>query len=144
MEQSNNRMVIKVSTEKQFTNLNKIAADFVKDKRGAGMLNLFVRHATCGLKIIENEILLLADINQHLDNLAPKDGKYLHDITEIRDVPINERVNGASHIRQLYFPTSISVPVEDGQLMLGKWQTIFLVELDPIREREIVLSYITL
>lgn len=139
-----NRKTVVIKTDKQFTDLNSIAKEFCEGRKGQGILNIFVRHATCGVKIIENETLLLADINEHLDHIAPKDGHYLHDRIEIRDVPVTERVNGFSHIRQLYFPSSINIPVEEGNIMLGKWQTIFLVELDPIRDREIVLSYISM
>ncbi len=137
-----NRIKVIVRTEKQFTNLNQSAIDFLKGRKGNGMLNVFVKHTTCGVKIIENELLLLADINNHLSMLAPKDGKYLHDKIEIRDAPVNERINGYSHIQQLYFPSSINVPVEDGEMLIGKWQTIFLIEFDPIRDREVIFSYI--
>jgi secondary thiamine-phosphate synthase enzyme len=137
-----NRISRFYKTEKQFINLNADLQEFVKDRKGTGLIHVFVRHATCGIKILENEILLLADINQHLEQLAPADKKYLHDHIEIRDVPVNERINGFSHIRQLYFSTSETIPVENGQLLLGKWQTVFLVELDPIRDREVIFTYI--
>jgi secondary thiamine-phosphate synthase enzyme len=136
-----NRQCITIRTEKQFISLNGLLKDFVQDKTGAGMVQVFVRHSTCGIKIIENETLLLADIHNYLEEIAPSNKLYLHDKIEIRDVPVNERVNGFSHIRQLHFPTSELIPVQDGSLMLGKWQTVFLVELDPIREREIIFSY---
>jgi secondary thiamine-phosphate synthase enzyme len=136
-----NREIICINTEKQFISLNSRLSEFVKDQVGIGMVHVFVQHSTCGIKIIENEILLLADINNYLEEIAPNQKKYLHDKIEIRDVPINERVNGYSHIRQLHFPSSELIPVQDGKLMLGKWQTVFLVELDPIRERDIVLTY---
>lgn len=136
-----NRVIKSFRTDKQFTNLNEACSAFVAGRTGSGMLNVFVKHATCGVKIIEDELLLLADINEHMDKLAPKDQNYLHDIIAIRDVPITERINGYSHIRQLYFSSSINIPVEDGKILLGKWQTIFLVELDPIRDREVVFSY---
>lgn len=135
------RKHIVIKTEKQFTDLNEIAKDFVKDKQGEGMLNIFVRHTTCAIKILENEILLLADINGYLDKQFNNGHVYMHDKIEIRDVPINERVNGHSHMKQLSFPTSENIPVSKGQLLLGTWQTIFLIEFDPIREREIVLTY---
>ncbi len=137
-----NRKQITILTEKQFTPLNKIISDFIKDKKGDGIVNVFVKHTTCAIKIIENELLLLADINNHLENLAPSDKHYMHDKIEIRDVPIEERVNGFSHIRQLFFPTSENIPVKNGELLIGKWQTIFLVEFDPIRERDIILTYL--
>lgn len=136
-----NRKSIVINTEKQFTNLNEIAAEFVKNKTGHGMLNIFVQHTTCAIKILENELLLLADINNYLEKQFNNGHAYMHDKIEIRDVPIDERVNGHSHMKQLSFPTSENIPVSDGKLLLGKWQTIFLIEFDPIRDRNIILTY---
>jgi secondary thiamine-phosphate synthase enzyme len=136
------REVVTINTEKQFTPLNQIIQEIIKDQKGIGMVNVFTAHTTCAVKIIENEILLLADINNYLDKTFPKNGNYMHDRIEIRDVPLNERVNGFSHLRQMFFPTSENIPVQDGKLLTGKWQTIFLVEFDPIREREVIITYV--
>jgi secondary thiamine-phosphate synthase enzyme len=141
---TNNRKTVKVVTEKQFIPLNKIVEEFVRNKKGEGLVHIFARHTTCAIRILENEILLLADINNYLSKVAPEHGGYMHDKIEIRDVPITERVNAYSHLRQLHFQASELIPVSDGTLILGKWQTIFLVELDPIREREIIMSYLSL
>ena len=135
------RKVITIYTEKQFTCLNEYAADFVKNENGVGLLHIFTKHTTCAIKIIESELLLLADINNFLNELIPQHNNYMHDKIEIRQVPPNERVNAFSHLRQLMFSTSETIPVVDGKLDLGKWQSIFLVELDPARDREIVLTY---
>lgn len=130
-----------IKTEKQFTPLNDMIHDFLSDKKGIGIVNVFVAHTTCAIKILEGELLLLGDINNYLDRTFPKDGKYLHDIIEIRDVPINERVNGVSHMRQLFFDVSADIPVQDGKMMLGKWQTVYLVEFDPVRDRKVIVTY---
>ncbi len=135
------RQEITIRTEKQFTPLNDLLHEFIQGKQGEGMVNVFVAHTTCAIKILEGELLLLGDINNYLDRTFPKDGKYLHDIIEIRDVPINERVNGFSHMRQLFFDVSSNIPVQDGILQLGKWQTVYLVEFDPIRERKVIFTY---
>ena len=137
-----NRKEITIKTEKQFTPLNEYLKEFVKNKKGSGLVNVFTSHTTCAVKIIEGETLLLADINNFLDKLIPKDGNYMHDKIEIRDVPVNERVNAHSHLRQLFLTTSETIPVQDGQLMLGKWQSVYLVELDPIRDRNVIFTYI--
>lgn len=136
------RKEIIITTEKQFTRLNDYLNDFIKDKKGAGLLHVFTTHTTCAIKIIEGEILLLADINNFLDTLIPKENNYMHDRIEIRDVPVNERINAHSHLRQLFLPTSESIPVQDGKMMLGKWQSVYLVELDPIRDRNVIFTYI--
>lgn len=130
-----------IHTDKQFTPLDDMIHGFLKGKKGNGMVNVFVAHTTCAIKILEGELLLLGDINNYLDTTFPRDGKYLHDIIEIRDVPINERVNGFSHMRQLFFDVSSTIPVFDGKMQLGKWQTVYLVEFDPIRDRRVIVTY---
>ncbi len=135
------RTKIVINTEKQFTPLDDYIHDFIKDKKGSGMVNVFVAHTTCAIKIMEGEILLLSDVNEYLNQTFPKENGYKHDIIEIRDVPLNERVNGHSHMKQLFFGTDVNIPVEDGKMLLGKWQTVFLVEFDPIRDREVYITY---
>lgn len=135
------RTKIVVNTEKQFMPLNDYIHEFIKDKKGRGVVNIFVAHTTCAIKVLEGELLLMADINNYLDECFPKEGNYMHDRIEIRDVPINERVNGFAHMRQLFFSSDVTIPVEDGKMMLGQWQTVYLVEFDPIRDREVIISY---
>lgn len=135
------RKKLVINTEKQFTSLREEIHLFLKGKKGCGMLNIFVAHTTCAIKIMEGEILLLSDVNAYLEKEFPVDGGWRHDIISIRDVPINERVNGFSHMRQLFFSTDATIPVQDGEMLLGKWQDVFLVEFDPIRERTVYLSY---
>jgi thiamine phosphate synthase YjbQ (UPF0047 family) len=63
-------------------------------------------------------------------------------------VPSEERINAYAHMRSLYFNTSETIPVENGELMLGEWQDIFFIELDPgdqassMRDREIICTFI--
>lgn len=130
-----------ILTEKQFTSLNKNIQEFINDKKGKGILNIFVSHTTCAIKIMEGELLLLADVNNYFDKTFPIDGHWLHDRIEIRDVPVNERINGFAHMRQLFFDVSTNIPVENGKMQIGKWQEVFLVEFDPIRERRVILTY---
>lgn len=136
------RTKVIINTEKQFTPLDNYIQDFIKNKKGSGVVNVFVAHTTCAVKILEGELLLLADINNYLDKCFPKEGNYMHDKIEIRDVPLNERVNGFAHLRQLFFSSDVTIPVEDGKMMLGQWQTVYLVEFDPIRDRDVIITYI--
>jgi secondary thiamine-phosphate synthase enzyme len=135
------RKKIVINTEKQFTPLNDIIEDFISNRKGDGLVNIFVAHTTCGIKVMEGELLLLSDVNTYLNTTFPKDNNYRHDIIEIRDVPIDERVNGYSHMRQLFFSSDATIPVKDGKMLLGKWQTVFLVEFDPIRDRDVYITY---
>ena len=136
-----NRTEFNILTEKQFTNLRDMTEDFISGQKGIGMVNLFVAHTTCAIKIIEGEILLLSDVHDYLENMFPKTKNYRHDIIDIRDVPINERINGFAHMRQLFFDVSCNIPTYDGKLLLGKWQSVYLVEFDPIRERKVIVTY---
>ena len=90
---------------------------------------------------MEGELLLLSDVNDYLEKAFPQANRYRHDMIGIRDVPVNERINGFSHMRQLFFDVSADIPVEDGRMLLGKWQSLFLVEFDPIRDRTIYITY---
>ena len=135
------RTKIVIRTEKQFTDLRPYVEEFIKGTMGVGMVNVFVAHTTCAIKIMEGELLLLSDVNDYLERSFPLNGLYRHDMIGIRNVPIDERINGFSHMRQLFFDVSSDVPVEDGKLVLGKWQSLFLVEFDPIRDRTVYLTY---
>ena len=137
-----NRKIITVRPEKQFFKLTQLADAFLQETGGSGLLNIFVAHTTCGIKVLEGEILLLSDIATFLQKLFPQEGEYRHDVIGVRAVPIDERVNGFAHMRQLFFSTSATIPVENGKMMLGKWQDVFLVELDPVRERQVVFTFL--
>jgi len=123
------------------------------DKWGkSGLVNVFSKHTTCCIFLLEDELLHKADIRFFLDKMVPKwkepEGdqkniKYLHDLISLRnDVCVEEPINGHSHIRSLFFNSSEMVPVSEGTLLLGEWKDIFVVELDPGRPREIICTFI--
>lgn len=141
---------LKINTTKQFTVITDEIKKFVVDNNiKNGVVEAFTPHTTTGLMITENEILHLVDIRFFLDKVAPykkePEGphgnvKYLHDLISLRnDVPRDEPVNGHSHIRRMFFDASIRVPVIDGECYLGDWSDVFFVELDPGRDRKILI-----
>ena len=105
----------------------------------SGILNVQTLHTTTGLIVNEHEPLLLADFQRFLENVVPADGRYRHDDATARTVNVtaDERPNGHAHCRALLLPSSVSLNVASGRLRLGRWQRVFLVELDGPREREI-------
>jgi secondary thiamine-phosphate synthase enzyme len=107
----------------------------------SGILNVQTLHTTTALVINEHEPLLLADFKALLEGAAPGDGRYGHDDTAARTVNVTaaERPNGHAHCRALLLPPSVCLNVASGRLQLGRWQRVFLVELDGPREREISL-----
>jgi len=146
------RKIIKLETDKLFTNLTPQVEAFAKEWGGSGLVNIFSRHTTCAMWLTEDEILHHTDVRFFLDSMVPKykdpEGdqkniKYLHDIISLRqDVPPEERINGHSHIRHLFFNSSETIPVADGKLLLGEWKQLFAVELDPIRKRELIVTFV--
>lgn len=118
-----------------------ITKDIVVDPK-AKFVHLFSKHTTCGLRIIENEIGIVRDAERFMEKLAPKDGFYTHHLMEFRDVPEDEPRNGHSHMRFFLYNTSELIPIKDGKLDLGKWQSVFLVDLDYGRDREIQYNFI--
>jgi len=133
---------LKFETIKTFTDITTDVQNLIP-KNFCGAIHVFSKHTTSCIRILEDEILLKADYTNFLEKIAPKDGHYQHNHVGIRDVPPGERINGHSHIRTLFFPTSETIPVQDGKLVLGKWQTLFLVELDPSREREVIITLLS-
>jgi secondary thiamine-phosphate synthase enzyme len=108
-----------------------------------GIAVVFSRHTTAGVRINEHEPLLLEDMARLLERVVPT-GDYQHDDFSVRTVNLteNERVNGHSHCRSLLLGASETVPVSEGQLLLGRWQRIFLVELDGPARRELVVQVV--
>jgi len=103
-----------------------------------GWVNVQTKHTTTAIIVNENEPLLHEDLRRMLERLAPSSGEYEHnDFSRRADIPPDEPANGHSHCKALFLPMSVCVNVADGLLQLGRWQRIFLVELDGSRERSV-------
>ena len=98
-----------------------------------GIITITSKHTTAALIINENEPRLLEDIKNQLAELVPDNKKYLHNIHDD---------NTSSHIKSILLCPSQTVPVIDGKLNLGTWQSILFVELDGPRQRTVTLSLI--
>jgi secondary thiamine-phosphate synthase enzyme len=102
-----------------------------------GQILVFSRHTTTALAINEYEQRLLHDVKVHLDRLAPSEAKYLHNDLHLRDVPPDEPENAHSHLMAMMLSTSETIPVVEGQLALGTWQSVLFFELDGPRDRTV-------
>jgi secondary thiamine-phosphate synthase enzyme len=106
-----------------------------------GRIHLQSLHTTVGLAINENEPLLLRDFQSLLERLAPSGVGYEHDDFARRfDIALDEPINGHAHCRQLLLTGFATLLVEDGDLVLGRWQSVFAVELDGPRSRELAIQ----
>jgi secondary thiamine-phosphate synthase enzyme len=105
-----------------------------------GVVNVQTLHTTTALVVNEHEVELLEDFAAVLGRLAPVGRRYRHDhavppVGERR--PEEARPNGHAHCRSLVLSSSMCLNVLDGWLALGRWQRLFLVELDGPRDREL-------
>jgi secondary thiamine-phosphate synthase enzyme len=105
-----------------------------------GQVLVFSRHTTTALAINENEERLLEDVKRYLGKLAPESEKYLHNDLHLRDVPPDEPMNAHSHLMAMTLSTSEVIPVVDGQLALGTWQSVLFFELDGSRKRTVFVQ----
>lgn len=117
---------------------SEVALSGIRD----GLVSIQTRHTTTAIVINENEPLLLEDLAGLLGRLAPQDGGYRHDRFDLRTVNVEpgERVNGHAHARAVVLGASECVGLAGGELAVGRWQRILLVELDGGRERGVVVT----
>lgn len=105
-----------------------------------GQVLVFSRHTTTALAINEDEEGLLHDVKVHLEKLAPPSEKYLHNDLHLRVVPPDEPMNAHSHLMAMMLSNSEVIPVVDGKLALGTWQSVLFFDLDGPRTRSISIQ----
>ena len=106
-----------------------------------GQVTITSPHTTSSIVINESETGFLNDFRKLLQALVPEDGYYEHDDHEVRteNLQEDEFINGHAHCRQLLVgSSSVTVPVVDGELVLGQFQRVLCAELDQPRRRRVV------
>ena len=135
---------LQIETKKQFEIVEittHVKQAVLESKALDGIAVVFCPHTTAAVRINHNEPLLLQDIMKTLYKLVPIDVSYSHDLFEVRqNVVANERSNGHAHVKSFLLGSSESLIVEKGQLLLGAKQSIFFVELDGGRSREVFIK----
>ena len=92
---------------------------------GSGMACVSAPHCTCALYVNENERGLVQDVMRAIEEVGFRDG-YLHDRIDN---------NASAHVAASIIGASVTLPVVGGELVLGTWQRVMLVELDGPRSR---------
>ena len=118
--------------EIDFTDLSETIIEEVnKSAIKSGIVHVFAPHATGILILTENDDYLLEDIRVFLEELIPKKGNYQHPS------------NAHSHLRSMVFPPDKTLPIIDGKVEFGTWQSLLFVETDVYpRERTIIIQVI--
>ena len=127
---SSNFQIIDISSDIAAV-LNEINKEHKMDN---GIVNIFTKHSTSSIRVNENEKGLLLDFEKALKDIVKEKDNYKHDFIDN---------NAASHIRAFLLGSSETIPIVDGRLDLGTWQSIFFVELDgPRTNRTVDLTFI--
>ncbi|MGJ3262605.1 MAG: secondary thiamine-phosphate synthase enzyme YjbQ [Salinarimonas sp.] len=117
-----------------FVDVTRAARDAVRESGVSnGLMTVFCRHTSASLAVQENaDPDVVRDLVDALDRLAPRDAPYRHGSEGPDDMP--------AHIRAMLTGASLAIPVLDGDLALGTWQGVYLVEhRDRPHRRELVL-----
>lgn len=102
--------------------LTRECSAYVREHGGDGLLHVFVPHATAGIAILETGAGSDDDLLAALRDLLPTDDRWVH--------RHGSRGHGRSHVMPALVPPYATVPVLDGELALGTWQSICLVDLN--------------
>lgn len=132
----------KTTTGTEFWDLTEIVRE-VTARSGVrhGQITVHTPHTTTTIVLNESETGFLNDWRRMIDRLAPEEGYYEHDDHELRteNLQEDEFLNGHSHCRQMLTGTaSVTIPVVDGEVLLGTWQRVLFAEFDQSRERRVV------
>ncbi|WP_295596679.1 secondary thiamine-phosphate synthase enzyme YjbQ [uncultured Methanobrevibacter sp.] len=99
-----------------------------------GIVNIFSKHSTSAIAVNENESGLLADLELMLKDLVSDKYSWQHDLIDN---------NAKSHLKSFLLSSSETIPISNGKLDLGTWQSVFFIELDgPRKDRIVNLTFI--
>lgn len=124
----------------EVSDITKLVRDVVQNSpvtTGIALINTL--HTTCALFVNEFQAALVDDIKGLMERLVPERGGYRHDDPRYSDC---ERGNGRSHLRAALLGRSIAVGLNNGELTLGRFQSVIFAEFDGPRKREIQIQLI--
>jgi secondary thiamine-phosphate synthase enzyme len=106
------------------TDLTDRVAAFTREAGGDGLAHVFLPHATAGLALMETGSGSESDLAEVVERLLPRDDRYRH--------RHGAAGHGGDHLLPVLISPSLTLPVEDGRLVLGTWQSVVIV--DPNRD----------
>ena len=130
-----NTDVLDVDTaRRRIVDLTEAVRSFCANQKD-GLCNVFVPHATAGVAIIETGAGSDDDLVDTLERLLPRDDRYKHSH--------GSEGHGADHLLPAIVAPSVTVPVQGGEPLLGTWQSVVLVDLNPDNsQRSVRLSFV--
>lgn len=125
------RMEVNTKNKIDFIEITKFIQAFVEEYPQAnGLVNVYIPHTTAGITINEAaDPDVFYDLKFAFKRLSPKLREFLH-----------KEGNSDSHLLSSLVGSSITIPFESDELLLGTWQGIFFCEFDGPRQREVIIS----
>ena len=125
------KLTVRTKQHCQFVNIDGEVQQAIKEAGlKNGVCHVYVPHTTAGVTINENaDPDVIRDMTQVLDRLVPWEGGYAH-----------SEGNSAAHVKASMMGSSVAVPVENGRLAMGTWQSVFFCEFDGPRTRSVWLT----
>jgi secondary thiamine-phosphate synthase enzyme len=118
-----------------FLDLTRVVRDFAAKGGADGLVNVFVPHATAGIAMIETGSGSEEDLEEALGRLLPRDDRYEHSHGSLG--------HGADHLLPAFLTPTVTLPVVNGEVTLGTWQSIVLVDLNEDNpQRKVRLTFI--
>jgi secondary thiamine-phosphate synthase enzyme len=112
---------------RRVVDLTEGVRSFVAEAGTDGLVHVFLPHATAGLALMETGSGSEDDLIEALDRLLPRDDRYAHRHGSVG--------HGGDHLLPVFVAPSLTLPVSDGRLVLGTWQSVVLI--DPNRENDV-------
>lgn len=108
---------------------------FAREAGGDGLLHIFLPHATCGVALIETGSGSEADLEEAIDRFLPPEDRYSHRHGSVG--------HGRDHLLPAFVGPSITLQVERGEVTLGTWQSLVIVDTNrENNRRRVVLSFL--
>jgi secondary thiamine-phosphate synthase enzyme len=128
-------ITVKSNQREEMIEITRQVENFLRESGAKdGVCVLFVQHTTCGLTINENaDPDVKSDVLLFLKNTIPQFYEGFRHYEQ----------NSDAHIKSSLMGSSVTVPFENGKLLLGRWQGIYLCEFDGARERKILMQTLT-
>lgn len=121
---------VKTKRREEMIDITSEVAEVVKETDGEGVVHVFTQHTTCGVTVNENaDPDVQSDMLGFLKRLIPQHEPHFKHGEE----------NSDAHIKSSLVGSSATVPFENGKLLLGRWQGIYLCEFDGPRERKVLV-----
>jgi len=124
---------INTDKKREYLNITHDCARILTDSKiKEGMMLVSAMHITAGVWVNDNEPGIIQDADDMLDRLAPYGPNYRHHMTG--------EENGDAHLKNLLTHHQVIIPITDGKLDLGPWQTIFYCEFDGRRRKRVIVK----